>query len=86
MPTISTSISTVIFSGRTSYLDQALAQFRQALPVSALVGIGRGSQGHIIEMDPVEVLVYYGLLGALMLVCIGIWLVNKAPAKKERAR
>ena len=25
-------------------------------------------------------------LGALVLVCIGIWLVNKAPAKKERAR
>ena len=24
--------------------------------------------------------------GALVLVCIGIWLVNKAPAKKERAR
>ena len=23
--------------------------------------------------------------GALVLVCIGIWLVNKAPAKKERA-
>lgn len=59
---------TVIFSGRTSYLDQALAQFRQALPVSALVGIGRGSQGHIIEMDPVEVLVYYGLLGALTML------------------
>ena len=27
----------------------------------------------------------YLFLGALVLVCIGIWLVNKAPAKKERA-
>jgi hypothetical protein len=27
-----------------------------------------------------------GRVGRHPLVCIGIWLVNKAPAKKERAR
>ena len=33
-----------------------------------------------------EPLFRWQYLGALVLVCIGIWLVNKAPAKKERAR
>ena len=33
-----------------------------------------------------EPLFRWQYLGALLLVCIGIWLVNKAPAKKERAR
>ena len=32
-----------------------------------------------------EPLFRWQYLGALVLVCIGIWLVNKAPAKKERA-
>ena len=31
-----------------------------------------------------EPLFRWQYLGALVLVCIGIWLVNKAPAKKER--
>lgn len=30
--------------------------------------------------------VWFMLGSVLVLVCIGIWLVNKAPAKKERAR
>ena len=33
-----------------------------------------------------EPLFRWQYLGALVLVCIGIWLVNKAPSKKERAR
>ena len=33
-----------------------------------------------------EPLFRWQYLGALVLVCIGIWLVNKTPAKKERAR
>ena len=33
-----------------------------------------------------EPLFRWQYLGALVLVCIGIWLVNKAPAKKERTR
>ena len=40
--------------------------------------------------DTASILCFAGvrfMLGSvLVLVCIGIWLVNKAPAKKERAR
>ncbi len=54
---------TVVFSGRTAKLKAALSDFRDALPWSALVGIGRGCQEKIIEMDVFEVLLYYGLLG-----------------------
>ncbi len=55
---------TVIFSGRTAVLKSALADMKSALPLSALVGVGRGSQSHIIEMDILEVVIYYGVLGA----------------------
>ena len=57
-------VETVLFSGRTATLREAFAQFRARLPLSALFGIGRGSQSHIIEMDVFEVLFYYGVLGA----------------------
>ncbi len=40
--------------------------------------------------DTASILCFAGvrfMLGSvLVLVCVGIWLVNKAPAKKERAR
>ena len=55
---------TVIFSGRTAVLKSALADLKEALPISALFGVGRGSQSHIIEMDILEVVIYYGVLGA----------------------
>ena len=55
---------TVIFSGRTAVLKSALADLKAALPWSALVGVGRGSQRLIIEMDILEVVIYYGVLGA----------------------
>lgn len=55
---------TVIFSGRTGVLKAALEDMKQALPWSLFVGVGRGSQSHIIEMDILEVIIYYGVLGA----------------------
>lgn len=55
---------TVIFSGRTAVLKSALADMKETLPLSVLFGVGRGSQSHIIEMDILEVVIYYGLLGA----------------------
>lgn len=61
-------VQTVVLSGRTLKLYQALSDFKDNLPWSALVGIGRGSQTRIIEMDLVEVLLYYGLLGAVAML------------------
>lgn len=61
-------VQTVVLSGRTLKLHQALSDFRDSLPWSALVGIGRGSQTRIVEMDLVEVVLYYGLLGAVAML------------------
>lgn len=61
-------VQTVVLSGRTLKLYQALSDFKDNLPWSALVGIGRGSQTRIIEMDLVEVLLYYGLFGAVAML------------------
>lgn len=54
---------TVIFSGRTGVLKAALEDMKQAMPWALFVGVGRGSQSHIIEMDILEVIIYYGILG-----------------------
>lgn len=59
---------TVIFSGRTAKLKNVLLQLKEALPFSALVGIGRGSQQRIIEMDLFEVVFYYGILGSITML------------------
>lgn len=61
-----------IFSGRTSVLKAALEDLKQALPWSIFVGVGRGSQSHIIEMDVFEVLIYYGVLGAAAMLWLYI--------------
>ncbi len=57
-------LETILLSGRTATLRSAWADFRARLPLSALFGIGRGTQEHIIEMDLFEVLLYYGVCGA----------------------
>lgn len=63
---------TVIFSGRTSVLKSAIEDLKQAMPWSLFVGVGRGSQSHIIEMDVFEVLIYYGVLGAAAMLWLYI--------------
>lgn len=58
----------VVFSGRTTYLLMAWNDFREALPISAFVGVGRGTQSRIIEMDIFEVLFYYGAFGSVAML------------------
>ena len=53
----------VVFSGRLYYLRLSWADFKDALPLSAIVGTGRAMHEKIIEMDTIEVAVYYGVLG-----------------------
>ena len=45
-----------------------LDQFKAHMPISALVGLGRGSQQRIIEMDLLEVFFYYGILGSITML------------------
>lgn len=62
-----------ILSGRTGKLVNAFREWKSLLPVSALFGIGRGSQEWVIEMDLCEVFLYYGLLGTVLM----LWLYLK---------
>lgn len=52
-----------ILSGRQIKLKNAFRMWKEALPLSALVGVGRGTQRVVVEMDIFEVFLYYGILG-----------------------
>ncbi len=60
--------SEVILSGRTTYLVTAWYELLAGLPLTAIAGIGRGTQLRIIEMDVFEVIIYYGLLGTVSML------------------
>lgn len=61
-------LSSALFSGRTEKLKNVLAEFKKAMPFSLLVGLGRGSQNRIIEMDIMEVFFYYGVFGFITML------------------
>ncbi len=63
-------METALLSGRTNIMETVMQEFKAGLPVTAIVGIGRGSQEKLIEMDLLEVFFYYGVLG----VCSMLWL------------
>lgn len=68
-----------------------IAIFCNAMWGSAFPFIKLGYRLFAIDTaDTASILCFAGvrfMLGSvLVLVCVGIWLVNKAPAKKERAR
>ena len=52
-----------LISGRWNKLAATLADFKAAGPIAWLFGVGRGSQGHIIEMDLFDVGLLYGVFG-----------------------
>jgi len=52
-----------ILSGRQIKLANAVRMWKESLPLSALFGVGRGTQEKVIEMDILEVFFYYGILG-----------------------
>lgn len=57
-----------LVSGRFEKLSVTFASFRQAGPLAWLFGVGRGSQGHIIEMDLFDVAMFYGLFGCITML------------------
>lgn len=52
-----------LISGRGNKLAATFADFKAAGPIAWLFGVGRGSQGHIIEMDLFDVGLLYGVFG-----------------------
>ena len=60
-------VETAILSGRTMKLIMAWHRFQAALPWSAVVGLGRGAQETVVEMDVAEMFLYYGVPGALLM-------------------
>ena len=52
-----------LVSGRFNKLAETFADFKAAGPIAWLFGVGRGSQGHIIEMDLFDVGLLYGVFG-----------------------
>lgn len=52
-----------LISGRWNKLAATFADFKAAGPIAWLFGVGRGSQGHIIEMDLFDIGLMYGLFG-----------------------
>ncbi len=66
-------VETVLLSGRTATLRSVWGDYVARLPLSVFLGIGRGTQQRIIEMDLAEVLLYYGLCGAAAM----LWLYVK---------
>jgi len=61
-------------SGREIKLGRHLEMFREGGPLVWLLGMGRGSQEHILEMDVFEVVFYYGALGVVGM----LWIYAKA--------
>ena len=60
-------VETAILSGRSTKLIMAWHRFQAALPWSAVVGLGRGTQEVVVEMDVAEMFLYYGIPGALLM-------------------
>ena len=66
-------LSGAILSGRGEKLNRALGSLRRTTPYSVLFGTGRGTQVNVIEMDIFEVVIYYGVFGAIVM----LWLYLK---------
>ncbi|MDR3208024.1 MAG: O-antigen ligase family protein [Oscillospiraceae bacterium] len=55
-----------LLSGRLGYLRVTAKRLAER-PLSVLIGLGRGSQAHTVEMDIFEMFFYYGLFGFFLL-------------------
>lgn len=66
-------MATFVLSGRWEKLQNAFAAYKEGGIFTWLIGIGRGTQRYIIEMDVFEVLFYYGIFGAATM----LWLYVK---------
>lgn len=65
--------ATALLSGRHTKLAKAFAMYKEGGLYTWLFGVGRGTQTVIIEMDLFEVVIYYGIFGAIAM----LWLYIK---------
>lgn len=65
--------ATALLSGRHTKLAKAFAMYKEGGLYTWIFGVGRGTQNAIIEMDLFEVVIYYGLFGAVAM----LWLYVK---------
>ena len=64
------NVSVAVLSGRSDTLGEQLGFYKNGGVLSWIFGIGRSSVDGIIEMDLFEVVIYYGLFGALMMLWV----------------
>ena len=65
--------ATALLSGRHTKLAKAFAMYKEGGLYTWIFGVGRGTQTAIIEMDLFEVVIYYGIFGAVAM----LWLYLK---------
>lgn len=68
-----TNLTSTILSGRHVKLNHAFEQYKSGGIFRWIFGIGRGTQLQVIEMDIFEVVIYYGIFGAVAM----LWLYLK---------
>ncbi|MEA4919659.1 MAG: O-antigen ligase family protein [Clostridiaceae bacterium] len=64
--------ATALLSGRQVKLKRAFTMFKDGGVFTYLFGVGRGTQSAIIEMDIFEVVLYYGIVGAVLMLWLYI--------------
>lgn len=64
------TVNVAVLSGRGDKLAQQLGLYRSSGITGLIFGIGRSTVENIIEMDIFEVVFYYGLFGAVMMLWI----------------
>ena len=67
-------VETAVLSGRDNKLKKQFGMFRDGGIRTLLFGIGRSTVDLIIEMDICEVVIYYGLLAAVVMLWIYVFL------------
>lgn len=67
-------VETAVLSGRDNKLKKQFGMFKDGGIKTMLFGIGRSSVELIIEMDICEVFIYYGVVGALAMLWIYLFL------------
>lgn len=62
--------ATALLSGRQTKLARAYGTLKDGGVYSYIFGVGRGTQTAIIEMDLFEVVIYYGIFGAVVMLWV----------------
>ncbi|GHV05409.1 hypothetical protein FACS1894217_02220 [Clostridia bacterium] len=67
----------LLLSGRHVYFMHTGKAWIEGGPLSWFFGVGRSSQGHTVEMDLFEILFYYGIIGAIIMLAPLIYFLRR---------